>query len=191
MAVFRRHGSEEWNVKSSRAHGAPTEPCLGCGGIVPRVEGPTHRYLEASPGCWETYGRLLAKEYSRRAYWRVHTLTVDAYALQHPGVRSPQTIQSAAVHLIGLCAILERGTSIEGGSKVKARAKARLATTFDWLEPPNSLGDITVVQVSGARDAADHGARVQAWARAVWNAWAPHGDTVRTWVDKLTSSTAF
>lgn len=31
-------------------------PCPGCGARFPDRNGPTHRYLEASPGCWGTSG---------------------------------------------------------------------------------------------------------------------------------------
>ena len=37
-----------------------------------------------------------------------HQLTVDAYAIQHPGKPSAQSIQSVCVHLISLYASLER-----------------------------------------------------------------------------------
>lgn len=32
--------------------------CVGCRGMVPDVEGPTHPYMQASPGCWQLYGEL-------------------------------------------------------------------------------------------------------------------------------------
>lgn len=171
-----------------RAHDGPTERCLGCGALVPEIESATHRYLAAAPGCWEVYGRVLAKEYSRRAYWAVHALTVDAYAVQHPGTPSAQTIQSAAVHLIGLCTILERGGSLEAGSRVKAIAKTRLKGEFEWLEPPNSAGGFTVMEVSAARDAAEHVDLVETWARSAWAAWSAHHDTIRAWLDLLSDS---
>jgi len=152
---------------------------------VPKTEGPTHRYLAGAPGCWEVYGRLLVKEYSRRAYWSVHPLTVDVYAAQHPGTPSPQTIQSAAVHLIGMCAVLERGGSPEAGSGFKQKVKAQLKDEFEWLEPPNTVGEITVVEVAAARDAAQHVERVNAWAQSTWDAWVAHHDTIRAWIDRL------
>jgi hypothetical protein len=70
--------------------------------LVPDVEGPVHRYLESSPGCWRLYGEVLAREYSDLAFWAAHRLTVDSYAVQHPGRSSPQTIQSVCVHLLSL-----------------------------------------------------------------------------------------
>ncbi len=65
-----------------------SETCPGCGGSFDVSDGPTHRYLGASPGCWAVYGEVLAKEYSDAAYYRVHRLTVDAYSAQHPVQRN-------------------------------------------------------------------------------------------------------
>ncbi|WP_419162525.1 DUF5946 family protein [Candidatus Palauibacter sp.] len=163
---------------------AEIEPCRGCGALVPRVEGATHRYLDASPGCWETLGRVLAKEFSRRAYFQVHALTVDAYAVQHPGTPSPQTIQSVAVHLIALYAMLELGWPADRSSEVRKEAKRGLADAFAWLDPPQNLGAVTVVDVAAAASAADHQERVRKWARSAWDAWAAHHETVRGWASR-------
>ena len=38
--------------------------CMGCGGLVPDITGPTHEYMESSPGCWQAYGEVLGREYS-------------------------------------------------------------------------------------------------------------------------------
>jgi hypothetical protein len=40
------------------------------------------------------YGEMLAREYGDPAYFRVHQLTVDTYAVQHPGPRERRAIQS-------------------------------------------------------------------------------------------------
>ncbi len=162
-----------------------TEGCHSCGAIVPVTDGPTHRYLESSPGCWEVYGKILAKEFSRRPYWEVHPLTVDAYAVQHPGSPSPQTVQSAAVHLISLYAALERGYPLTMSVSVKQKAKSRLRDEFGWLDPPENLGAVTVVDVARATDAADHQDRVRRWARSAWDAWAAHHDTIIGWASRL------
>jgi hypothetical protein len=49
-------------------------------------------------------------EYGPLDYPDVHRLTVDTYAVQHPGRPTPQTIQSVTVHLISLSCVLERGS---------------------------------------------------------------------------------
>jgi hypothetical protein len=79
---------------------------------------------------------------------------------------------------MGLCLALEHG--FDGASS--ARAKARAAppdATFDWLEPPASLGPITVFDVLATVTAADHRAAVQSWAISVWTAWAAHQPAIR------------
>lgn len=64
-------------------------PCVGCGGLVPDVAGPTHPYLQASAGCWQLYGEVSARQHgesgSEPGQASVHWHHVDAYAVQHPG----------------------------------------------------------------------------------------------------------
>lgn len=78
------------------------ERCPGCGGLFTPVNGPTHRYMISSPGCWERYGELLAREYSDPALMVTHRLSVDTYAVQHPGDLSRRAIQSVGLHLARL-----------------------------------------------------------------------------------------
>jgi len=66
------------------------EACFACGAIVPRMEGPTHRYLDGSPGCWGVFGEVLAAEFGDQGFYRVHGLTVDAYARGRSGALSPR-----------------------------------------------------------------------------------------------------
>jgi hypothetical protein len=155
--------------------------CIGCGADVPAIDGPTHRYMESSPGCWQLYGEVLAREYSDLAFWASHRLTVDTYAVQHPGRPSLQTIQSVAVHLISLCLLLEQKATPEYAIRAM-RAAAAVSERFKWLPPPSSMGGMTVVNVHGARDAESHAKRVRAWAEAAWSAWSQHHQTVRSWI---------
>jgi hypothetical protein len=159
----------------------PLIACVGCGALVPDSSGATHRYIGASPGCWAIYGEVLAREYSDFRYVAAHHLTVDAYAAQHPGTPSPQSIQSVAVHLISLSLQLESGRQ-----PPEVRAAMQRATThrdqFVWLDPPPSLGAITVLDVLAVPDAESHCAIVRRWAESVWQAWAPHHATVRQWI---------
>jgi Family of unknown function (DUF5946) len=48
-----------------------------------------------------------------------------------------------------------------------------------WLEPPASLGEITVLHVRDAKDPAQHVERTLEWAWSVWEAWAHHREIVR------------
>jgi hypothetical protein len=158
--------------------------CPGCGSLFPDTEGPTHCYIESSPGCWAAYGEVLAREYSNPAlFGQVHRLSVDAYAVQHPGQPSPQSIQSVALHLISLCLMVEYGATPQTATtalREGARAKGR----YLWLPPPASLGSLTVADVWSAKEATAHRFLVQQWAATVWSAWSVHHSTIRAWLPK-------
>jgi hypothetical protein len=156
--------------------------CMGCGGTFVDIQGPTHRYMESTPGCWASYGEVLAREYSDQTYFQVHRLTVDTYAVQHPGRPSPQSVQSVAVHLIRLCLILEADLGMQrANDAIKAAADSG---TYTWLAPPPSLGNITVAEVHKAKNAQEHKQRVRAWAESAWTAWAPYHSIIRGWLPK-------
>ena len=90
------------------------------------VDGPTHRYIGASAGCWALYGEVLAREYGDYAlYVPVHRLTVDAYAAQHPGEASRRAVQSVAVHLIRLHFRLERDLPHTQANALMLRVSAK------------------------------------------------------------------
>jgi hypothetical protein len=158
--------------------------CNGCGADVPDEDGPTHRYLESAPGCWRIYTELLAREYTDREYYRVHRLSVDTYAVQHPGRKSPQTIQSATVHLARLYVLIERNWPIERANDVMTRFAGRDKSQMFWLDPPASRGNVTVADVARAAGAAQHAELVWKWARSAWEAWSPHHAQIRVWVDQ-------
>jgi Family of unknown function (DUF5946) len=155
--------------------------CVGCGGAVPQMDGPTHRYMESSPGCWHVYGKVLSREYSDPVFGVLHRLAVDSYAVQHPGRPGPQAIQSVCVHLISLCLVLERGLAVGYATRVMGEA-TRTKERFLWLTPPKSLGAVTVSDVADVATPLEHEKRVRAWAEAAWSAWADHHATVRAWV---------
>lgn len=163
-----------------------TFKCFSCGGEYPDIDGPVHRYMKSSPGCWSVYGEVLAREYSNRAYFDVHRLTVDAYAVQHPGSTDRQSIQSVGVHLIRLCLFLEHGLTPENANDAMLEA-GKIKHSFTWLEPPESLGSITAADVAKANTLDEHKAVVKAWAQNVWEAWAIHHDTIRAWISATPS----
>jgi hypothetical protein len=162
------------------AQPGPLIACTGCGAPVPDSDGAVHRYLGMSPGCFEIYGEVVAREYTDYRYGAVHNLSVDAYALQHPGTESPQTIKSAAVHLISLYLQLEHDYNSMQAARIKQQAAGNSAR-YHWLIPPAPAGAITVVEVHRASDASEHARIVRQWAAAVWQAWSVHHDTVREW----------
>jgi len=157
--------------------------CCGCGAEFGDEEGPVHKYMLSSPGCWAAYGRVLAREYQDQAYYRLHRLSVDAYAVQHPGVDNAQARNSVGVHLSRLCLLLELGWPMEraNAAMVEISAKKR---SYPWLTPPKFMGERTVRDVLAAVTPAEHEARVMEWAESVWGAWSGYHATVRGWVEE-------
>lgn len=145
------------------------------------IEGPVHRYMASSPGCWATYGEILVREYSNPSYFGLHRLTVDAYALQHPDVPSEQTIQSIALHLCSLYTIFECAFEMSAATNLMKRMSKHKAK-FSWLEPPEILGSITVRRVWESEGSDAHLNEVEEWAKSTWLAWEKHHSQVRTWV---------
>lgn len=160
----------------------PAQPCPGCGLITEPAEGPTHPYMGASPGCWAAFGALMLQPFGAAASGQ---LLGDAYAVQHPGVPERRAVQSVCVHLILLCATLERGWPPERAVQLRRRAIDKLADRWRWLDPQLPLGTLTIASLSEAADADDRGQRLQAWAEDVWAAYQPHHAGVRRWVDTL------
>jgi hypothetical protein len=161
-------------------------PCIGCGALVPDIDGPAFRYPESgSPGCWAIYTEILARQYQGFDDATSHKLSVDAYAVQHPGRRTPQTVQSVNVHLISLSLFLERGYDSARSNQMMDQAIRRFKGQFSWLEPPASRGALTVLDVVWAGDAEDHQPRVRRWAESAWEAWSPHHAAIHAWVHKL------
>ena len=144
------------------------------------MEGPVHKYMKSSPGCWAIYGEILAKEYSDRSFFDIHRLTVDAYAVQHPGGRDRQSIQSVGVHLIRLYFFLECSLSPERANTSMLEAGKR-KKEFTWLAPRKCMGNITAADIHKASSMEEHKELVFMWAREVWNAWAEHHQTIYNW----------
>ncbi len=154
--------------------------CIGCGAQVPDIAGMVHTYLDTSPGCWVTYGDVMARQYRDPVYRQAYRVTVDAYAVQHPGSPSTQTINAIAAHLIRLYLMLERGFPPVQASMVPTWAMESRVRYF-WLEPPTSRGDITVMDVYAARNSDEHTKAVWKWGGSAWDAWEVHHDIVRRW----------
>lgn len=143
-----------------------------------------HRYMESSPGCWAAFGEVLAREYSDFAYARAHRLTVDSYAVQHPGRPSPQSIQSVSLHLISLCLVLEHHVSTQRATEV-LQESGKYKRGFVWLDPPSTRGEVSVANVHAAESAEQHIELVWLWAKSTWAAWALHHNAIEAWVQKV------
>ncbi|HMC31434.1 MAG TPA: DUF5946 family protein [Candidatus Angelobacter sp.] len=148
-------------------------PCPGCGAEFPGPAGIPHPYIGASSGCWSVYEEILAKEYEEYQYPDIHRLTVDAYAVQHPGVPGRRSSQSVWVHLAGMYLVLESGAKGREATRV-LQAVIKQRKEFEWLSPPEKNGSITVLDVRKAGDLKSHIQLVEAWAQSIWAAWRQH-----------------
>jgi hypothetical protein len=157
-------------------------PCFSCGAWVPDIEGPAHKYMLSSPGCWALYGRILARDYGEFNYPPIHRLAVDAYAVQHPGKPMRQAIQSVIVHLIGLYLSIEKELDPNFVTKAIGRA-TQVSEKFYWLDPPKDLGSITIADVVQSVTLEEYDRIGRLWARSAWEAWAIHHDQVKTWAN--------
>ncbi|MFN3727405.1 MAG: DUF5946 family protein [Allosphingosinicella sp.] len=153
------------------------EICPGCDATLPPVVGSAHPYIGSSPSCWAAYGDLLAREYGDAELMKVHRLTVDAYAAQHPGVPGRRSTQSVWVHLGGLYLTLERGLSGDFARRVIGRMTDD-AERLVWLEPPVHRGTFRVTDILAAEGPGAHEAAVLRWSEEVWRSWAPHHRTI-------------
>jgi hypothetical protein len=169
---------------------AEYETCPGCGAALPKVDGPTHRYIEASPACWALYTALTGAGEPPMAPAPAVALIVDAYAVQHPGAPSDQAIQSVAVHLLALYGVFERGVVPENALWVRRRALREDVGSrrgrFRWLAPPTLTGSPTVADIVAAPTPAARAEQARRYVEAAWSLWsAEHGGTISAWYDEF------
>ncbi len=156
--------------------------CLGCGALVPDIEGPTHEYMLSAAGCWATFNEVAVQQYEIASF-DLRRMAVDAYAVQHPGTTDRRAVQSVAVHLISLYFVLERGlTPTEATGKMRHALMDK--SRFVWLQPPPSMGGITVADVVNVINPAEHEAVVKRWAHSAWEAWSAHHARIRKWAEE-------
>lgn len=161
--------------RSQGVNGAKTvmkaiqERCFSCGGRFRQTDGPTHAYMSSTPGCWATYGDLLAREYSDHdLFQRVHRLTVDSYALQHPGDPSDaRARRSVWVHYLALTLKLRDHCSDE---EILARMRILVRRQFPVIPARPKSFDVTHADVM-APDPAAHAKAVRTWAVCSLSAW--------------------
>jgi hypothetical protein len=163
----------------------PLEPCPGCRALLPPLDGPTHRYIGASPACWALYTALGVGE-PPLAPAPMNGLLVDAYAAQHPGVPSPQSIQSVAVHLLTLHGVFAQGLGVERAlwlrlETLQERTGSRRGR-YSWLEPSDFTGSPTVAEIVREPTPEARSAAVARYVEGVYRAWASaHGATIAAW----------
>ena len=136
--------------------------CEDCGAFV----------TEGKAGCRKIFEEIIAREFSDYWYGRIHRLTVDAYALQHPD-EYMHSGKSFAAHLTGMSAALE----YEDTLTINRAVQKWLSKNPNISKPtriPKERGNLTVTYIRSTGDADEHTKRVREWAQDVWRAWSEH-----------------
>lgn len=156
--------------------------CPGCGSRLPAVEGPVHAYMTSSPACWAAFNTVMAREYSDPGLMAVHRLSVDAWAVQHPGDGSRRAVQSVGLHLARLLVQIEQGLEGEAANTAMLGFAMRKGDLPEL--PPRRSYALTVADAVGAEAPEAHRAAVRRWAASVWADWADHHDFIRRWAQQ-------
>ena len=146
--------------------------CPSCGAVFDDIDGPTHPYLAATRSCWASFGVLQADEMRRFGYPPIHGLVVDAYAASHGGDGTDRRDrQSVCIHLMALCAVLERGECNSGRIALLQRLTAQ---KLEWpaLHRLDGVPTLNHTHAGGATDLDDYTHRAREWAGAVWTSWS-------------------
>lgn len=175
-----RAAIEEYGLSTSSL----SEQCPDCGSVVPQVpEGPTHPYFGSSPGCWALYTAMLGREF-RSWDAETHRLSVDTYAVQHPGTSTGQAaINSVGIHLIALCLHFEKNLPVSQIIRTMGELSKSRLFQVHWLAPPEDPYPVTVIDLLDATSPEDYSARVLRWAETTWDVWGAHHDQVREWAE--------
>jgi hypothetical protein len=107
---------------------------------------------------------------------------VDSYAAQHPTSLDRRNRQSVAVHLMSLCASLEKGVP---GDRLRYLLGGWTHREYPALPERPKHFSVTVRDVVDAGET-ERSAAVLELAVATWSAWSTHHDDVRRWLEEAT-----
>jgi hypothetical protein len=137
--------------------------------------------MRSSPACFAAFNRVLAAEYELPRLRQVNRLTVDTWAVQHPGPHDdPRAVQSTGLHLARLMLQIEQPRPPRETNAVMLDF-ARHKSTLEYLTPPNEF-TATVADVVTSAATADHVDLVHLWAAATWKDWTTAHRYIRAWV---------
>nr|WP_089009194.1 DUF5946 family protein [Micromonospora viridifaciens] len=146
--------------------------------------------MESAPACWRMYGELTTRLLAPGAAV-AQPSHVDCFATQHTGGADSDQRQrsSIAVHLVALCARIERGIPAGQVQRLRPRVSAAVLPTLgmdEWplFTPPDHYGELTVAVLWNLPDD-EFGASLADWPGCVWSAWEHQHATVRVWTDAL------
>lgn len=155
------------------------ELCFACGGrFTPEPGGAVHAYMLSTPGCWAAFGAVLEREYSDPALFAAcHRLSVDAYAIQHPGrTEEPRAVQSFWLHAASLWMVLEQGADHAHATRALKRMVDHTPRERPFAPHRFRATHADVI----AHPLAEHARRVDHWARAALEEWSDlHGEFAR------------
>jgi hypothetical protein len=106
--------------------------------------------------------------------------------VQHPGVPSPQAVQSVAGHLLVLYGCLRTPAGPGAAMWIRVRAVRKLPepkhARFRWLNAPSFEGCITVRDIAGGSTPETRAGVAEAYVAEVWRRWeATHLEIVQSW----------
>jgi len=127
--------------------------------------------------CQKLFDEVIAREFSSPAYFGVHRITVDCYALQHPD-RYCASFKSFAVHLSGLCCAMEHRNDPAMLRAIHIGLDGRHARSRPAFV--ERRGEVTIESIHAASDVVAHREAVYRWAISVWQAWSEYHDLART-----------
>ena len=131
--------------------------------------------------CRALFDELIAREFSDYRYARLHRLTVDTYALQHPE-QFMRSAKSFVAHLTGMCAAMETDQAAAINRSVQQWLNGVKSLERPLDVPPGKRGIVTIVYAHEAAEPAEYLNRVQEWASSAWAAWATHHEIARRWI---------
>lgn len=147
--------------------------CMGCSAAVADSAGPVHPYMLSAPGCWALYCSLenwkATLPADNQAVTAIQHL-VDSYAAQHPTNVDRRNRQSVAVHLMSLCASLEKDLP---GDRLRYLLGGWTHREYPVLRAPPRNFSVTVCDVVDASEP-ERSAAVLDLAVATWSAWSTH-----------------
>lgn len=155
--------------------------CPGCGGQFDAISGPTHAYMTSSPGCFTAFNSLLTAEYSDPALLPTHRLTVDTYAVQHPGdPNDRRAVQSVGLHLARLKLQLAHDLPPKETNDVMLGLSEHKSSLIAFAPPTQFT--LTVADITPHAGTAQHSAKIRQWAQATWQDHAPHHAYILKWI---------
>lgn len=162
--------------------------CSWCGAQCLNIEGECHKYMLSSPGCWEMFNEVLEREYSDLRYWKAHQFTVDAYACQHVGKKEDKrAVNSVNIHLASLYMMFEMNVNIHDAPTIRTKFSQfyKGKNLLEWLEPPASMGELTIFEIWDNNDVNKHYKIAERWAKSVWQAWVHQHKTIANLVNAI------